>query len=114
MSAVVKKLRLGLLTHSGGLTSISTMLCYAAYALLIGTYVGADAEELDQVAKAHLALVVHAALLDEVVAQERSRCFGLYSSAVLRRGVLGRGSLTYSRQFAYSSSVKGVEFGPPV
>lgn len=49
------------------------VLDYATDALILRAHVGADANELNGVAESHLAFRVHAAFLDESLAQLRSR-----------------------------------------
>lgn len=58
---------------------LDVLLDNAAHALVLGAHVGAETNELDRVAQAHLAFWVHAAFVDEPLAQLGSRRPDLYS-----------------------------------
>lgn len=57
---------------------LDILFYYTAHALKLRAHVGADANELDRVAQAHLAVWVHATFLDEALAQLGSRRSDLY------------------------------------
>lgn len=85
----------GVDTHAFGWLDIA--LYYAADALELRAHVVADANELDRVAEAHLALWVHEPVPYESRAYGWPRFFDLYTLA-LARG-MGCGMLTWSSRF---------------
>jgi hypothetical protein len=90
-------------TGSGGRCTcafgwLDVLLYDAAHALILGAHVGADADELDRVAEAHLALWVHAALPDKALAELGSHRFDLCLLALLQPA--GATKPTCSRRFA--------------